>query len=207
MQLRPTVLCLVLGLAIVRLSQAQAQEGGKEFVPTNGMYTIVIPDGEKYSGVKRVIPLPSSDTSPNPKLKTKTQGPRGVPVEGSASTSKDGTIFLGASIGIPAVMMRDIPKERRFDVFRDVLVKEMKGKVSDEKDIKQDIVEGKEYQIERPEGFARLQLYTVSGWVIYALVEGKTKDDVTSKKANAFFDSLKMSDKAKEVFKFKEVKR
>ena len=46
-----------------------------------------------------------------------------------------------------------------------------------------------------------MQLFTVAGWVIFAIVEGKTQEQVTSKKADEFFNSLKLTDKAKDVFR------
>jgi hypothetical protein len=148
------------------------------------MFTITVPDG---------------DTSAD-KTKVLTIGKHKVPIEASKSGLKDGTTFLGASVGIPAVVMREIPADKRFDILRDAFVKDLDGKVKEEKDVKQGDIPGKEYQIELRKGSARLQVYTVAGWVVFAVVEGKTKDAVTSKQADAFFESLKFTDKAKDVF-------
>ena len=174
---------VILGTAVLWAGAAVAQDA-KEFTPKNGMYTATIPAGEKSSDKTQIFNL----------------GKHKVPLEGSQSTSKDGTTFLAASIGIPAVVMKELPADKRFDVLRDALVKSMKGTVKDEKDVKQDPVVGKEYLVELPKGYARLQIYTIAGWVVYGLVEGKSKDEVTSKDADAFFGNLKLTDKAKEVF-------
>ena len=157
---------------------------GKEFTPKNGIFTAVMPAGNKTSQRTQVLVIRKHK----------------VPIEQSMSIS-NGTIFVGASIGIPAVVMRDIPAGERFDILRDALVKHIKGKVTEEKDIMQDPVVGKEYQIELLNGAARMQVFTIAGWVVYGIVEGKTMEDVTSKKADAFFSSLKLTDKAKETFR------
>ncbi len=187
MHVRWAIVTVVLGL-LLRVGRADAADG-TEFTPKNGMYTITLPAGEKAAERTRVLNIRG----------------RAIPVESSQTVAKDGTSFLGASIGIPAVVMREIPADKRFDVLRDALVKVLKGKIADEKDVTQDPVPGKEYQIDLPGGAARMQVYTVAGWVIYAIVEGKTKEQVNSKEADDFYASLKLTDKAKEVFR--QVKR
>lgn len=161
---------------------------GKEFTPKNGIYTAIMPAGERTSQRTQVLAIRKHK----------------VPVEQSLSISGS-TTFLAASIGIPATVMRDIPAEERFDIFRDAIAKHVKGKVTEEKDIMQDPVVGKEYQIEMPNGAARMQIFTIAGWVVYGIVEGKAKEDVTSKQSDEFFSGLKLTDKAKETFK--KVKR
>src|SRR5438046_1695158 len=124
---------LVLAAAALHSERAASQDG-KEFTPKNGMYTVTVPEGEKSSQRTQVF----------------TSGKHKVPLEGWQSLMKDGTTFLGASLGIPAVAMREIPADKRFDVIRDAVVKQLSGKVKDEKDIKQDPVPGKEYLVELP---------------------------------------------------------
>ncbi len=191
-------------------NDAAANQGGKEFAPKNGMYAIIIPDGKYYKEISRVIPLDSNSKSAppgNPKIKSKAKkGPvTGTPrlaIEGSLSLLADKTTgFTAASIGVPATIMRDIPQNRRFEVFRNVLVDEMKGKVTDEKDVVQDSVAGKEYLIEKPDGFAKLRLHILAGWVIYVVAEVKNKEDLSSTRVNAFFTSFKMTDKAQDLYK------
>jgi hypothetical protein len=188
MHARWAIFTLVLGSVLLWVGRARAEDP-TEFAPKNGMYTITIPAGEKSTERTRVLTIRG----------------RRIPVEAAQTTAKDGTSFLGASIGIPAVVMRDIPADKRFDILRDAIAQVLKGKVTDEKDITQDPVPGKEYQIELPKGVARMQVYTIAGWVIYAVVEGKGKEQVNSKEADDFYASLKLSDKAKDVFR--QVKR
>jgi hypothetical protein len=188
MRVHWAITTLVLGPVFLPSGRAPGEEG-KEFAPKNGMFTITLPEGEKSGERTRVLTI----------------GRHRVPVEASQSGLKDGTSFLGASVGIPAVVMREIPADKRFDILRDALVKPLNGKVTEEKDIKQEPVPGKEYQIELPKGAARMQVYTIAGFVVFAVVEGKTREQVNSEQADAFYGSLKLTDKAKEVFR--QVKR
>jgi hypothetical protein len=138
---RIETMCLRYALLVVVLFSAEQvlSQEAKEFAPRNGMFTITMPSGVKSGDRKQIL---------------KIKGHK-VALEGSQSVLKDGTSFHGSSIGIPAVVMREIPANQRFDLFRDALVKSRKGKVVEEKDIKQDPVVGKEYQIELPKGGRR----------------------------------------------------
>jgi hypothetical protein len=153
--------------------------GSREFTPKNGQYTVRMPAGVKSRQGSRILTIKSHR----------------VPIEYAESTSPDGTIYIAASIGIPAVVMRQIPKDERFETFRDIIVKEVKGKVTEEKDLKLANVAGMEYQIQGGRGVVRVRLYLKGGWVMYALVDGKTEDIVTSTDADAFLSSFKMLDK------------
>jgi hypothetical protein len=181
-----TVLALALGVLLLHVERGLAQEG-QEFAPKNGMFTLKLPAGEKKTEKTKILAINKHK----------------VPIESTAAV-KDGTTFSGGSIGIPAVVMREIPADTRFDILKDAFVKGMKGKVDETKDVKTDGVPGKEYLIAVPKGVVRMQLYTVAGWVIFSTVQG-TKEQVASKEADAFFASLKMTDKAQKVFA--EVKR
>ena len=188
MRIQSTAFALTFVVLFLNAERSQGEEG-KEFAPKNKMYTIMMPAGKNQSKLTRVIRI----------------GRHKVPVEASGIVVEGGTRYLGASIGIPAVVMRDIPADGRFDTLRDAIVKGMNGKVVKESNIKKDEVPGKEYQVQQPNGVARVHLYTVAGFVLYATIEGKTNEEVNSKQADAFFKSLKLTEQAKEVFR--EVKR
>ena len=66
--------------------------------------------------------------------------------------------------------------------------------------IKQDKVPGKEYLFEMTDGAARVQVFTIAGWVVVALVEGKDLDAVRSKDADTFLAGMKLSNEAKKVY-------
>jgi hypothetical protein len=182
MHMRLVISTLALGLSLLQPTRGSSQDA-REFAPKNGMFTVSIPAGEKTADRTPVLTI----------------GKHKVPVEASQSM-KDGTTYAGASIGIPAVAMREIRADKRFDILRDALAKALKGTVNAEKDIQQDGIPGKEYQLDVSKGAMRLQLYTVAGFVIYGFVEGKSNDEVRSKEADAFFGSLKFTEKAREVF-------
>jgi hypothetical protein len=184
MPARVTFLPLVAVALTVLVDPAPAQEKAKEFAPRNGIFTAQMPAGDKTSNRSKIYTVEQHR----------------LPMEGSATESGD-TTYLAASLGIPAVLMREIPADTRFDFCRDVLVKPLQGKVTDTKDVKQDAVVGKEYLIELPKGAARLRVYTVAGWIVTAMVEGKDKEAVQTKAADAFLDGVKLTDKAQETFR------
>jgi hypothetical protein len=189
---------------------------GKVFAPVNGMFTVTMPAGVRMSQVKRVLTLnpgdrkrPTRPTRPGRPgrpvrpIRPNRGNPTGrftLPVEGSESVMKDGTVFAAASIGIPAVLMRDIPADERFDIFHEVVVKHLDGRVTRESDIMQDPVPGKDYQIQLPRGAARMQLFTIAGWVVYVIVTGPDEARVNGPLAQQYFQSFKLTDNAKKVF-------
>jgi hypothetical protein len=152
----------------------------EDFTPKNGMFTITMPAG-KHESSKRVLSI----------------GGVKLAVEAFDSTADSGTVFVGASIGIPAKVMRGIPADERLDTLREAIAKSFEGSVSEKKNITQDGVPGTEFQVTTKNGPVRIQLYNIRGWVMYSFVQGKTKDDISSKDADAFFGSFKLSDKAK----------
>ncbi len=185
------------------------KKGGQEFAPKNGMYTIVMPDGKYYKEITRVLTFDlNPKTRPgNSRIKSKlkkTPAPRPLKlaVEGSETTLADKTTsYTAASVGVPAIVMRDIPKNRRFEVFRNVIVDEMKGTIANEKDVTQNTIPGKEYEIDKPNGFARMRVHIIAGLVIYVVAEAKDKDELASTATDAFFQSFQMTEKAQELFK------
>jgi hypothetical protein len=172
--LRLFLLMVSILLFLVFAHQANAQEG-KEYVPVNKRFKIVIPPGDKTGQSTRIIAL----------------GKNKVPIESSYSQTKNGVTYTAGSIGIPAKVIAGIPAGERFDRLRDAIVKSMGGKVVDEKDLKQGMISGKDYQIEGKK-MARMQMYMQGGFVFLAIVEG-TKEEITSKTADAFFKSFIMT--------------
>ena len=93
------------------------------------------------------------------------------------------------------------PEDQRYEKVRDSITKQLNGKVAEEKNIKQDVVPGKEYLIEGDKSMVRMQLFIVRGWVMYAIVEAENKDRLTSPEAQSFFRGFKLSDEAKRLVK------
>jgi hypothetical protein len=154
---------------------------GKEYTPQNKRFTITMPPGDKSGQRTQIITVKKSK----------------VPIEAAFSAVTDGPTYSAASIGIPAKVMATIPADQRFDTIRDALLKQIQGKVVEEKDLMQGKLAGKDYQIEGKVN-GRLQVYMQGGFVFYAFVEAKTKDEVKSKTADAFFKSFKMTPEAAE---------
>ena len=106
-------------------------------------------------------------------------------------------MYTAGSIGIPAVIMREIPLEERFSLVRDALAKHIHGEVTDERDIKQGFTVGKEYFMEGSARVVRIRMYLVGGWVLFAIVEGAGKEVVKSKAAEEFYASFRLADPKK----------
>ena len=170
-------ICGMTVMLVAIVPTVYSQEG-KEYTPKNKRFTITIPDGEKSGEQAKVY-----------KLKKIT-----IPIEQSQSTIKDGTIFSAVSVGIPAKVIAGIPMEKRMEAYRDIIMEPAKGKLLEEKEIKQGTMTGKEYLIETPKTVMRVQLYMLGGFGFYAIVEGKTKERVAAKDANDFFGSFKLKD-------------
>jgi hypothetical protein len=183
----------LLGLGM--LVPAICADDGKEFNPKNGKFTITFPPAQKTGSRQQVVSLGGAAPSASAR-----RAPRGrgqvsnrMPIETSYAVLKDGTKFNAGSAGIPAALLRDIPLDKRFDTFSDSFIKSLNGKSSEESDIKQGSIPGKRYQIEGGNGAIRMDLYMNAGWIMFALVDAKTKDDLDSKEAKAFFDSFKLT--------------
>lgn len=160
---------------------AESQEG-KEYIPQNKRFKIMMPPGNKSGQRTQIITIGKSK----------------VPIESTYSLVNNGPTFSAASIGIPAKVIVGIPPDQRFDTLRDAIVKGMGGKVVDERELKQGMISGRDYQIEG-KNMARMQMYMQGGFVFLAVVEAKNKDDVKSKKADDFFASFMMTPEAAEA--------
>ena len=153
---------------------------GNTYSPRNKRFTIMMPaDGEvrQKTQIQRI-------------------GKLTMPVETAVCALNNGPIFTAASIGVPAAVMRQIPANKRFDNFRDSVVLQAKGRVTDEKSLTQGRLAGRDYLIEHPTGAARMQMYMDGGFVFYAIVDVKSKDELDADNVKAFFASFKMTPEA-----------
>ncbi len=156
----------------------------RDFIPKNGMYTARMPAGERGVERRKLVPLGSKFT---------------VPIE-EAVVESGGTLYVAGSLGIPAVVMKEIPVEERCDMVAEGVLEKKGGKLISKKLIKQDKVAGKEYLFEMTDGAARVQVFTIAGWIVIALVEGKDLDAVRSKDVDTFLAGMKLSNEAKKVY-------
>jgi hypothetical protein len=172
-----------LGLA----AQDVPAEKGQEFTPINKRFTVVVPGGGTFAKRTQIIPIRVKRGRKVVAFK--------LPIEEARTTRKDGTTFTAGSLGVPAVLMSGIPADERQRYFRDLLARRYKAKVLSDKDLKQGAFVGKEYTLEAPGRAGRMRLFLNAGWVLHAVVEGKTVDAVTSREADEFFNSFKLSEK------------
>jgi hypothetical protein len=110
--------------------------------------------------------------------------------------TKAGLTYSAAALQLPYALSRKLPREQRFELLRDAYLAEIKGKITQETDLKQGRAEGREYQIQTKKGRARLRVLSLGGRVYEAAVVG-SKAQVGSKEANAFLDSYKLPAKEK----------
>lgn len=159
------------------------QEKARDFTPRNEMYTAHMPAGEKSRDIQKLFRI----------------GQFTVPYEG-AEVESGGTTYAAASLGIPAVIMRDIPAGDRYEMIWEGLYKSKGGKLAGKKAIQQANVDGKEFLVEFDNGAARVQVFTIAGWVIMGVVEGKDMDTVRSAASDDFLAGIKLSDQAKKLY-------
>ncbi len=172
---------LVFGTAVLTAGPNAPQEA-REFTPKNGTFTIRFPAGVNSGHREKKLTI----------------GKHEVTVELMQCKTSAGCTFTAGSIAMPAEVIRQIPPEKRFQVISEALIKPLKGKLLEGKEVKQGPVPGKDYPFECPAGRARMQVYLSGNWVLYAIVEGKSKEEVNSKEAEAFFASFKLSRQTKE---------
>ncbi|MCE9561100.1 MAG: hypothetical protein K8U57_03500, partial [Planctomycetes bacterium] len=100
-------------------------------------------------------------------------------------------------------------KQAMGESMRDLFLKEVKGKVADEKEVKLGIHTGKEYQITiNDKTSARVRVF-VTGRILHQFGIVGTKEQVEGKDADTFFESYRMpheadAEKAKDKDKAKE---
>ena len=103
---------------------------------------------------------------------------------------KGGLTYTAENVILPVDFVRQIKPKERMDLFRDIFVDEVKGKIDDEKEIKLGTLTGKEYLITTGQGQERLRLFLIGSRVLRVMVHG-TKDQVESTEANTFLDSFR----------------
>ena len=155
-------------------SAPNAAGNGAEYAPKNKRFTIMMPAGNQRQDTK-IFRL----------------GKSAMPVE--VCTVQNGPTFTAASIGVPALAMRQIAANKRFETFRDLMIAQAKGKVTGEASLIQGRLAGKDYQIQYAGGAARMQMYMDGGFVFYAIVDVKSKDELDTDNVKAFFASFKMT--------------
>jgi hypothetical protein len=170
-------------------------DGWKEYTAKDKSFTVWMPEsqGRLKDNIKTAMPkkgmmlrLTTATCQRAPKWKRSV-----TTLEG-----KKGPTYEAAAILISPYMgeITKLKAAERVDLIRDWWVEDSKGKVSDEKDIKQGRVPGKEFVIETKEVVSRHRVYSFADRFFAVSVSG-TKEQVTSKDATTFLDSYRIPEK------------
>lgn len=183
-------LAVLLAVPLLLAADAPAPpEGWKEFSPKDKSFSVWMPDSGNRTEREQTLRW----------LKNRVKRDL-VQVEADG-----GPTYAASALIIPSTLLRKLPIQQRIEIVLEAFLKEVKGKVADEKDIKQGRVPGKEYQIAMPKGAARLRVFAVAGRVYAASIIG-SKEQVESKDAETFLKSYKLPEKATEPAEKPKVK-
>jgi hypothetical protein len=116
---------------------------------------------------------------------------------------RGGLTYGASTLLLSARLAHAIPFKERMELMRDAFLSEVKGKVNEEKEIKLGEATGKEYEIQVGRGMARLRVFARGGRLYRASVLG-SKEQVSSKNADTFLESYKLSAPAPEAAADKE---
>jgi hypothetical protein len=100
-----------------------------------------------------------------------------------------GPTYFAAAINLPLQLTRGTTAQQHIEILRDAVVKELTGKIDEEKDVEQGRHKGKEYTVITGQGQARVRIFAVGHRVYEARVAG-SKDETTSADADSFLDSF-----------------
>jgi len=101
-----------------------------------------------------------------------------------------GATYFAAAINLPLQFTRGSTPQQNIELLRDAIVKELTGKIDEEKDVEQGRLKGKEYTIITGQGQARARIFAMGHRVYEARVTG-SKDQVASADADTFLDSYR----------------
>jgi hypothetical protein len=151
--------------------------GWKEYSPKDKSFAVWLPEKGKHKDREATIFLKGNIL----KLRV-------------ARVEQDGGPAFDAGVLILPLKLRKTPAAELIDVTRDSYVKEVKGKLLEEKEITQMGVSGKEFLVQTGEGLGRLRVFAVGARVYRAEVAGN-KEQVESADAKTFLDSYKLPGK------------
>jgi hypothetical protein len=173
--MRLSILVLVV-VAVSAVVHGEDKPSWKEFVSKEGMFTVIMPG------------TPKSD-----KLDTESDFGKGVLHMNMVEADK--TMYAANYSDFPAAVKKATLKQL-YDSSRDGAVANMDGKLASEKDIKLGTHEGREIRIDVAGGkrLFRVRVFLVEQR-LYQIVVFGTPESATSKDADKFLDSFKLTDK------------
>jgi hypothetical protein len=149
--------------------------GWKEFTPKNKAYNTWFPTDGEIEETEKSINLKSSG-----QLRFFT----------AILERKDGSIFGISQVRLPGQLAGPRQAKMRQDLFRDLFVKEVKGKLIEEKNARAGTMTGKDYLIKTPRGMARHRLLGM-GITMYRVIVIGTKEQVEGKDATTFIEAFR----------------
>jgi len=111
--------------------------------------------------------------------------------------AKDGPTFDADILTLPPRAGKEMSDDQKIELFRELYLGTVKGKVVGEKDLKETFAPGKEYSIETEKGLARVRVFALGSRVYRAGISGN-KGQVDSKEATLYLTSFRLLAKASE---------
>jgi hypothetical protein len=183
--MRSLLTALWAGLLVTSLFGAEDKkppEGWKDYQPKGNSFSCWLPTEE---GILREN---NKDKSPQ----------KGMTLRFASVTYqlKNGPLYEAGTITVMpyAGDFTKLKATERIDIVRDLIVEGSKGKASDEVEVKQGRVPGREFTVEAGKTFTRHRVYQYVDRFFIMSVSG-TKDQVKSKDADTFLDSYKIPDR------------
>ncbi len=103
----------------------------------------------------------------------------------------DGQMFVIEEVIVPVALARKLKREELEDAFRDVLVSELGGKVTDDADVKMGQTPGKEYRIQAAKAQTRARVFVAGNRVLVLRATG-TKEQVDGENAKILLESVRV---------------
>jgi S1-C subfamily serine protease len=154
----------------------QPPKGWTEYTPKNGAYTILLPPGGRRTESERSIHVQTARVKFNVVQVQQNRGP---------------TFFL-AEITLPLQLMRGSTPKQKIDAVRDAILKDMSGRIVEEKDAPAERGTGREYTVATGQGLARVRLIALGNRIYDIRVTG-AKDDLAAEDAETFLDSFHLA--------------
>jgi hypothetical protein len=172
------VLVVVIAVAVgVHAGDNQPPQGWKEVVAKKNAYAAWFPPEGKFE---------ESDQSMASKYGN-------FMMSRAILKRKDGMLFAASQLFVPPKRVQEVPPVNRIKAYRDIFLSEFKGKLVEEKAIPalspKASVGGKEYLIATRKDMVRLRVWGTASVVYRAVVVG-TREQVTSKDAETFFQGF-----------------
>jgi len=173
---KPSIVCLCLAAAFL-VAADDTNIKFEEFAPKGGRFTVQMP------------PQPKEQTS---KVNTAV-GP--IDLHNFVCEPDPNTAYIVCYSDYPEEMIKKSDSQKVLDGVRDGAVKNVNGKLDWEKKITIDSHAGRDFAFKAERFEGRNRVYLVNARLYQMVLIGPSKDFITSKDAQRFLDSFKLTDK------------